>query len=105
MVPNRWEEPFGLIMVEGGATGTPTIGTNRGAIPELIEDGKTGFIVDLPILSNGELAMGELVSRFSSSVENLSSLNPADCRASVEQKFSKESMGRGYLEFYRRILG
>lgn len=104
MVPNRWEEPFGLIMVEGGATGTPSLGTNRGAIPELIKDGKTGYVMDLPYLKNGEVDLDKLVEDFSFAVDNLSNISPAECRRNVEDNFSKEAMSQGYLDFYKKIL-
>jgi len=51
--PNRWKEPFGLVPVESMATGTPTIVTNRGALPELVKDGKTGYIIE----SGGKIQM------------------------------------------------
>ena len=46
VIPSQWEEPFGLVMIESMACGTPVIGLRRGAVPEVIVDGKTGFVVD-----------------------------------------------------------
>ena len=103
LVPNRWEEPFGLIMIEGMATGTPSIGTNRGAIPEIIREG-TGYVLDLPNKKNGDLDIEELVLEFSNAVENLSKLDPINSRNNVEENFSKEAMSQSYLDFYRKIL-
>jgi len=79
LVPIKWEEPFGLTVIEAMASGTPVIAFNRGAIPELIVDGVTGFLCDTE---------DEMVK----AVERLHEISPAACREHVAQKFSVENL-------------
>jgi len=81
--PIRWPEPFGLVMTEAMACGTPVITTNWGAAPEIVEDGVTGFRRD----SEDDLV--EMVG-------HVRELDPAACRRRVEDLFSGEAMVRGY---------
>jgi glycosyltransferase involved in cell wall biosynthesis len=87
-----WEEPFGLTIVEAMACGCPVVATNSGAIPELIDEGKTGFVAkslqDLP---------GILQS------EGLKQIKAEDCRVQAE-KFSRENMTNGYIKLYEEVL-
>lgn len=87
-----FDEPFGLSVVEALACGTPVIATRRGAMPELIEDGVTGFLV------NG-------VDEAVAAVARLGEIDRAACRASVALRFSLDRMADAYLALYRRILG
>jgi glycosyltransferase involved in cell wall biosynthesis len=89
--PIRWPEPFGLVMVEAMACGTPVLTTNWGAAPELVEDGVTGFCRD------GEDDLVEMVAR-------VGELDPAACRHRVEQRFSGEAMVRGYEAVFEKVL-
>ena len=89
--PIRWPEPFGLVMVEAMACGTPVVTTNWGAAPELVEDGVTGFRRD---------GTDELVT----AVGRLGELDPLDCRARVEERFSAASMVQGYCELYEQLV-
>jgi glycosyltransferase involved in cell wall biosynthesis len=90
LFPIRWPEPFGLVMVEAMACGTPVVTTNWGAAPELVEDGVTGFRRD----HFDELAHA---------LVEVDHLDPAACRAWVEANFSAEAMVRGYEGVYARI--
>ena len=81
--PIRWPEPFGLVMVEAMACGTPVVTTNWGAAPELVDDGVTGFRRD----GDDELVEAIGAAR---------TLSPAACRKRVEELFSAEAMVRGY---------
>jgi len=92
LFPLDWPEPFGLAMVEAMATGTPVIALERGAVPEVVVDGKTGFICH---------SLDEMVS----AVDRVSSLDRLDCRLHVERCFSVERMAREYPEFYEAALG
>ena len=89
--PIRWPEPFGLVMVEAMACGTPVVTTNWGAAPELVDDGVTGFRRD------GEDDLVEMVAA-------VGSLDPAACRKRVEDLFSGEAMVRGYEAVFRQLL-
>jgi glycosyltransferase involved in cell wall biosynthesis len=91
LFPIEWEEPFGLVMIESMACGTPVLATRWGAVPEVIDDGRTGIIVD----DYGEMA-GE--------IERAAALDPLECRRYVEERFSSERMVRDYEEAYRAAL-
>ena len=89
--PIYFEEPFGLSVVEAMACGTPVIAYNRGSMPELIIDSKTGFLVD---------TKEEAVER----VQDVSLIKPESCREHVENKFSKSIMIEKYIEAYKDII-
>jgi glycosyltransferase involved in cell wall biosynthesis len=89
--PTRWPEPFGLVMVEAMACGTPVVTTNWGAAPELVADGVTGFCRD----RDDDLVEAVGAAR---------ALSPAACRARVEELFSAEAMVRGYEAVYERAI-
>lgn len=91
LFPVRWEEPFGLVMVESMAAGTPVIGFRRGSVPEVIADGQTGFVVDDP----GSMA---------AAVQRIGSIDPWACRRHVESHFTAAAMTDGYLALYRQRL-
>jgi len=93
LTPIQWEEPFGLTTVEAMACGTPVISLHRGAAPEIIIDGKTGFVVH----SIGE--MGEAVGK-------IDQIKRKDCREHVAHMFAVEQMVDGYEDaFYALVSG
>ncbi len=92
IVPIDWPEPFGLVMIEAMACGAPVIAFNRGAVPELIEDGVTGFVVE-----DETSAVG--------AVRHLSRLSRTMIRERFEQRFTARRMARDYLAVYRDLLG
>ena len=85
-------EPFGLSVVEAMACGTPVVAMRRGAMPELIRDGETGFLVD---------SLEEAVKR----ARQLDSIRRRQCRRWVQERFTQERMVREYLRVYESILG
>jgi len=91
LFPIEWEEPFGLVMIESMACGTPVIATRRGAVPEVIEDGRTGILVDdwrdVPAV-----------------LERADALDPADLRSSVNERFSPARMVADYVAAYEAVL-
>jgi glycosyltransferase involved in cell wall biosynthesis len=90
LFPIRWPEPFGLVMVEAMACGTPVVTTNWGAAPEIVADGVTGFRRD----SADELAHALTL---------VDDLDPAACRARVEERFSAAAMVRGYETLFATV--
>lgn len=88
LMPIRWPEPFGLVMVEALASGTPVIAFREGSVPEIVEDGRTGFVVE------DEHAMAGAVGR-------LEEIDPETCRRACEQRFSVDAVVRGYEDVYR----
>ena len=91
LFPIEWEEPFGLVMIESMACGTPVIATRWGAVPEVIEHGRSGVIVDdyriIPV-----------------ALEEADKLDPYDIRRYVEQEFSADRMVGDYLAAYRASI-
>jgi glycosyltransferase involved in cell wall biosynthesis len=90
LFPIDWEEPFGLVMIEAMACGTPVVALRRGAVPEVVDHGRTGWVCDRP---------EELPAALLRSTE----LDPRDCRESVEARFSATVLAAGYERVYRRI--
>jgi glycosyltransferase involved in cell wall biosynthesis len=91
LFPIQWPEPFGLVMTEAMASGTPVIAFRNGAAPEVIEDGKTGFLVDT-------------LDEMCEAVERAREIDPRVARAHVEKHFSAEAMVDGYLRAFDRVL-
>jgi glycosyltransferase involved in cell wall biosynthesis len=92
LFPIDWPEPFGLVLIEAMACGTPAIAYRCGSVPELVEEGITGFIVDD-------------LSTAVEAVDKVQNLDRVICRRRFEERFSAERMARDYLDIYQRILG
>ena len=91
LFPIDWPEPFGLVMIEAMACGTPVIAYPRGAVPEVLEDGVTGWIVE---------GIEEAVQ----ALERVPALSRARCRQVFEERFSASRMAHDYLRIYKRLL-
>jgi glycosyltransferase involved in cell wall biosynthesis len=91
LVPIDWPEPFGLVIIEAMACGTPVIAWRRGSVPELVEPGVNGFIVD---------SMEGAVR----AVEKAASLDRAAIRTSFEKRFTAAHMAANYAELYRSLV-
>jgi glycosyltransferase involved in cell wall biosynthesis len=90
LFPIDWPEPFGLVQIEAMACGTPVIAWRRGSVPEVIEHGQTGFIVD---------GIDEAVA----AVENVRMLSRVAVRRGFEKRFSIERVGRDYIRVYQSL--
>jgi glycosyltransferase involved in cell wall biosynthesis len=90
LFPIKWPEPFGLVMAEAMATGTPVITSRFGSVPEVVEDGVTGVLCD----SVEEMALA---------CERVERLDRSACRQRVEQRFSMQAMVDGYEAIYQRL--
>jgi glycosyltransferase involved in cell wall biosynthesis len=90
LFPIEWEEPFGLVMIESMACGTPVIATRRGAVPEVIEHGRSGIVVD----DYREMA---------AALEEADRLEPLELRRAAEERFSKERMVADYVAAFTAI--
>jgi glycosyltransferase involved in cell wall biosynthesis len=88
----NFDEPFGLSVVEALACGTPVIACNRGSMPELIDDGVTGFLVD---------SVDDAVV----AISRIGEIDRAACRAAVSARFTVDHMADRYLNLYRSLLG
>jgi glycosyltransferase involved in cell wall biosynthesis len=91
LFPIDWEEPFGLVMIESMACGTPVIATDRGAVAEVIEHGRSGIVV-------------QSYRQMAAAVEEADALDPMECRRYVEERFSPERMVDDYLRAYREAI-
>jgi glycosyltransferase involved in cell wall biosynthesis len=90
LFPINWPEPFGLTMIEAMACGTPTIALRRGSVPEVLENGVSGFIVDTE---------DEAVE----AVEKCAGFDRRQCRAAFLKRFTVERMAEEYLAIYRKV--
>lgn len=89
--PIAWQEPFGMVMLEALASGTPVVATHCGSAPEIVIEGETGYLSD----SFDGLVAG---------VKSASELDRHSCRNLVEQRFSKEIMVRNHIEVYEKVI-
>jgi glycosyltransferase involved in cell wall biosynthesis len=90
LMPIKWNEPFGIVMVEAMACGTPVIGFRRGSVPEVVVHGVNGFICETTI------EMIELVNK-------VNKIKRSDVRIDVEQRFSSNVIANDYLKIYERV--
>jgi glycosyltransferase involved in cell wall biosynthesis len=88
LVPLRWEEPFGLVVIEALLAGCPVIASPRGAVPEIVEDGATGFLV-------------RSVREMAAALRRAARLDRAAIQARARERFSSDVMAERYLEVYR----
>ena len=91
LLPVHWEEPFGMVMIEAMACGTPVIAYNKGAIPEVIDEGKNGFVVE-----NEE----QMVK----AVADVPKIDRSFCRKAVEERFTIGAMVSGYETVYEDVI-
>ncbi|MDI6883384.1 MAG: glycosyltransferase family 4 protein [Patescibacteria group bacterium] len=99
LFPIEWQEPFGLVMAEAQACGTPVISFKLGAAPEVVRDKKTGFVV--PFLDNeGKKNIKGLVE----SIKNVDEIKREDCRKWIEENFTIPKMVNNYEKVYRELI-
>jgi glycosyltransferase involved in cell wall biosynthesis len=90
--PIQWEEPFGIVMVEAMACGTPVVALRHGSVPEVVVDGETGFVCDAP-------------EELPAAIEKAQSIDARACREHVEREFSVSTMVSGYERAYLDAVG
>jgi glycosyltransferase involved in cell wall biosynthesis len=91
LFPIEWPEPFGLVLIEAMACGTPVIAYRRGSVPEILEDGVTGFMVE---------GLDDAVE----AARRVAELDRRRCREAFERRFTARRMAEDYLEIYQRLL-
>jgi glycosyltransferase involved in cell wall biosynthesis len=91
LMPVLWDEPFGIVMAEALACGTPVIGFRRGAVPEVVQDGVNGFVCD---------TVDEMVE----AVRKMHTIDRSTCRSILEERFSDRAIVDGYERLYKRII-
>ena len=92
LFPIDWPEPFGLVMIEAMACGTPVIAYDRGSVPEVMDDGVTGFIV-------------RKLDEAAEAVRRVRNLSRARCREVFDKRFTATRMANDYIHMYQRMLG
>ena len=92
LMPIRWHEPFGLVMIEAMATGTPVISYNLGAVPEIVVHGRTGFVIP-----------AENYKSFRDSIKEVSSIKAKDCRKHVEYNFDIKKQAEKYINIFKYL--
>jgi len=91
LVPVNWEEPFGLVMIEAMACGTPVVAYRRGSVPEVIDEGVTGLIV-------------HTVDQAVKAIVRISRLSRKRCRRIFEERFTASRMATDYVAIYERLI-
>ena len=91
LFPIRWEEPFGMVMIESMVCGTPVVALRGGAVAEVVVDGVTGRICEEP-------------DELPAAIAEVATFDPAACRAHVEANFGADTLGGGYEQVYRQLL-
>ena len=91
LFPVQWEEPFGMVMIEAMACGTPVVALRAGAVPEVVIDGETGIICEHP-------------EELPGAMRQVHKIDPADCRRRVVEHFNSEQLAAGYEAAYRAAL-
>ena len=110
LFPIHWEEPFGLVMIEAMACGTPVIAYNRGSVSEIVRDGVTGFIIEEEDRGNqgnrGNWVIKKTgIEGLVEAIKRIGEIDRASCRRHVEENFTMEKMVEGYEKVYKKILG
>ena len=91
LFPIRWREPFGLTMIEAMACGTPVIAFKEGSVPEVVKQGKTGYIV-------------AGIRQMAAAVKKIDKISRERCRAEVEKRFTIQTMAQAYERVYYKVL-
>jgi len=91
LMPIRWEEPFGMAVIEALASGTPVVAMRRGAMPVIIKDGYNGFLADDE-------------QEFKNCLRRVGEIDPAACRKSAEEQFSAARMATRYVKLYEQVI-
>jgi glycosyltransferase involved in cell wall biosynthesis len=112
LFPIQWEEPFGLVMIEAMACGTPVIAYNRGSVPEVVKDGITGFIIDPDPPAGGEKRPGkgtwiikkQGIEGLGEAIRRIGEIDRRACRKHVEDHFTVGHMVDTYETIYREVI-
>jgi glycosyltransferase involved in cell wall biosynthesis len=91
LFPIDWREPFGMVLIEALACATPVIAFNRGSVPEIITNGKTGYIV-------------ENIDEAVTALQRIHEINRTECRRTFDNRFSAATMAKNYLKLYEKLV-
>ncbi len=90
LFPIQWEEPFGMVMIEAMACGTPVVALRRGSVPEIVEEGVTGFNCDH-------------LAQLAQAIGSVDRLDPRACRGRVHRHFDTDQMAAAYAALYQQL--
>lgn len=98
LMPSTWEEPFGLVMIEALACGTPVIGFKKGAIPEVVEHEQNGLVLEY---SQDE---SRLIIRLADAIKQIKQIKRKNCRHTFEKRFTVYKMAENYERIYKEVF-
>lgn len=103
VVPSTFEEPFGMVMIEALACGTPVIGLDSGAIPEVITHTKTGYVVKKVMSENNVIDEAATSQALAESIAAVDAIDRAGCRKDFEDRFTSEAMCKSHIAIYEQL--
>ncbi len=107
LFPIQWEEPFGMVMLEAMACGTPVVAYNRGSVSEIVRDGVTGFIIDPDDVDRpgkgSWIIKKQGVAGLVEAIKRIGEIDRAACRSHVEEHFTVTKMVEGYESVYKKV--
>jgi glycosyltransferase involved in cell wall biosynthesis len=104
LVPSLFDEPFGMVSIEALACGTPVVGLDSGAIPEVVEDGKTGVVVPKAYQDNGTVDASKTANAVASGIATALMLSRRACRGSFEKRFTLQQMAQEHAAVYDELI-
>lgn len=107
LVPSIWDEPFGMVNIEALACGTPVIATDIGAIPEIIKNGKSGFLVTVKKLQSETKDVfdeKQIIHELAEAIKNIHQINRHECRTEFEKNFTSSRMAEEHFATYAKLL-
>lgn len=106
LIPSTFAEPFGMVMIESLACSTPIIGLDSGAIPEVVEEGETGFVAKklIKTINGKQIIEPETIKNMSEALQKINQLDPAKCRKTFEERFTLRKMSRAHIHAYQNLL-
>jgi glycosyltransferase involved in cell wall biosynthesis len=104
LVPSLFDEPFGMVSIEALACGTPVVGLNSGAIPEVINGGTTGIVVSKAYQADGTVDTLRTISAFTEGLTNVLTTDRTLCRKAFEERFTLEQMAQAHSAVYDRLI-
>lgn len=104
LVPSLFDEPFGMVTLEAFACGTPVIALNSGALPEVVEHGKTGLIIEKKVNWNNRIDIQKIIESMSNAMNVIDKINRNECREIYSSNFTAKEMARKHVFIYEKLL-
>lgn len=104
LVPSLFAEPFGLVIIEALACGTPVIGLNSGAIPEIVREEETGLVVDKRLNADGTVDEQATATALAHAIAHVNTIDRRVCRQDFEARFTAKRMCQEHLAIYKRLI-